>query len=175
MLQGSTIVLRPFQTADWERSVRWRNDLQVKGLSMMHPFPVYDELERAWYEARTTQATDRAVYFSIVEKEEGEHIGFIWLHSINWVSRTCRLAIVIGGEAKRGRGHGTEAMRLIMQHAFGMMNLRKITLEVVAFNTAAIHVYEKVGFVHEGRLKAEFHHDGQYHDVCIMSAFKEKA
>jgi len=46
----------------------------------------------------------------------------------------------------------------------------RISLRVVAENAAAIRVYEKAGFKHEGTMKdAYFGDDEKYHDNLIMS------
>lgn len=48
------------------------------------------------------------------------------------------------------------------------MRLHKITLTVVIENHAAHHVYQKVGFVDEGRLRQVFRRDGQWYDMFTM-------
>jgi len=44
-----------------------------------------------------------------------------------------------------------------------------VSLEVYAFNERAIHVYEKVGFRHEGRMRDALWWDGAPHDALLMS------
>ena len=45
----------------------------------------------------------------------------------------------------------------------------RVGLEVVADNSGAISVYEKAGFVTEGRLRDAFYEeDGTYHDQVVM-------
>jgi putative acetyltransferase len=50
----------------------------------------------------------------------------------------------------QGRGVGTALMRAMLELADNWLGLRRIELEVWADNAAAIHVYEKFGFVVEG-------------------------
>ena len=48
------------------------------------------------------------------------------------------------------------------------MRLHKISLDVVAENQPAHHIYEKVGFVDEGRLRGVFRRDGKWYDMYRM-------
>lgn len=47
----------------------------------------------------------------------------------------------------------------------GNLNLHKCELRVGAFNISAVRVYEKVGFVHEGRSRESFFREGKWEDV----------
>jgi RimJ/RimL family protein N-acetyltransferase len=50
--------------------------------------------------------------------------------------------------------------------------LHRIFLRVHADNQRAIRVYEKIGFVHEGRQRQAEFHGGQYHDLLFMSMLR---
>jgi len=73
----------------------------------------------------------------------------------------------------RGQGLGTRLATLTMEAAFAR-GFRRIELEVYASNEAAVHVYEKLGFVIEGRkIRARFL-DGEYYDILQMACFSKK-
>ena len=63
-------------------------------------------------------------------------------------------------------------MQLGLHYAFDMLNLRKISLEVLSDNFPAIALYKTLGFEEKGTLKQQFFFDGVYFDVKIMSARK---
>jgi RimJ/RimL family protein N-acetyltransferase len=63
---------------------------------------------------------------------------------------------------------------LLVRHGFGTLNLNRIYLRVYADNKRAIHTYEKVGFVHEGRLRQAAYKHGSYCDVLFMSVLREE-
>ncbi len=54
----------------------------------------------------------------------------------------------------QNRGVGSALMAAMIELADNWLGLRRIELEVYADNAAAIHLYEKFGFVIEGRTSA---------------------
>jgi putative acetyltransferase len=68
----------------------------------------------------------------------------------------------------QNKGLGTKMTRLVLDQA-KQRGFHRISLEVVVENVAAIKVYEKAGFQHEGTMKeAYFGEDQDYHDALIM-------
>ena len=70
-------------------------------------------------------------------------------------------------------GFGSDAIRTLVRFAFEEMNLRKLRINVFEYNDRAKHVLETHGFVQEGRLRREFYREGTYHDLLILSVFRE--
>ena len=58
----------------------------------------------------------------------------------------CSLAIGIFSPKHRGRGFGTEALQLLVRHAFVSLALATLRLRVLAFNSRAIACYQRCGF-----------------------------
>jgi RimJ/RimL family protein N-acetyltransferase len=65
-------------------------------------------------------------------------------------------------------------MDLLLRHGFCTLNLNRIFLRVFAENKRAIRTYEKVGFVHEGRLRQAVYKNGAYSDILYMSVLREE-
>jgi ribosomal protein S18 acetylase RimI-like enzyme len=68
----------------------------------------------------------------------------------------------------RSLGLGTELLRSVLREA-AARELSRIELEVYPTNHPAIRLYERVGFVHEGRKRAARVLDGQAEDVLCMA------
>lgn len=173
MLKGTIVNLRSLRQSDWEKTLEWRNDPNIKVMAMMHPYPITEFLEKEWYEDLLKNKNNKVVYFAIVNKEDIP-IGYIFLNNISLLHRNCYMGIVIGDTTNRGKGVGTEAINLIASYAFNTLNLHKITIEVIDLNINAIIVYEKLGFVKEGCLKQHFFVNNEFYDVFIMSLFKRQ-
>jgi len=71
----------------------------------------------------------------------------------------------------RDRGVGTALVRALIDWARAGGVVRRIELQVYARNARAIHVYEKLGFVHEGRRRkaARDRRTGELIDDLMMA------
>jgi len=106
---------------------------------------------------------------AIADPASGAFEGEIVLMNHDVPNRSASLRISLA-PAARGHGRGTEALRLLLAHAFDPLGLHRVSLEVYAFNERAIHVYEKVGFQHEGRKRDALWWEGLPYDALLMSA-----
>jgi diamine N-acetyltransferase len=101
-------------------------------------------------------------------------VGSLGFTHIDWRNRASEFGILIGDKTYWNRGYGTEAVRLLVQHGFNTINLNRIFLHVFENNPPAIRVYEKAGFVHEGRERQAEFQDGKYIDILVMSMLKNE-
>ena len=110
----------------------------------------------------------------VMETKEGVYLGQISLHKIDWKNSNAELGIVIGNKEYWGKGYGTEAIKILLQHAFNQMNLYKIYLQVFEFNQRGIRCYEKCGFTKEGKLRKNHFYKAKYYDVILMGILKDE-
>jgi RimJ/RimL family protein N-acetyltransferase len=96
------------------------------------------------------------------------YAGSIRLHRLNTIDRRISLAVGLDDVGRLGQGLGTEAIKLVLGHAFGTMNLHRVSLRVAAYNARAIRAYEKCGFVTEGVEREALCLDGVWHDDVMM-------
>ncbi len=92
----------------------------------------------------------------------------IRLDNVNAQDRRATMAIGIGNPALLGKGFGTEAIDLLLRHAFEDIGLHRIGIRVLAYNRRAIRAYEKCGFVIEGRERETAYVNGSWHDDIMM-------
>jgi ribosomal-protein-alanine N-acetyltransferase len=173
MLIGENIRLRPLKRSDMSKTLEWRNDLNLIRLTQGVRFPKTEMMESEWFERALTDKSNRNIYFGIDEIATREFIGITQLNNIDWISRVCEFGILIGEENSRRKGYATEAMNLLFRYSFDVLNLNKVSLKVTSFNDAAITLYKKFGFSQEGCLENNVFYDGEYHDVLILSLFRE--
>ena len=100
--------------------------------------------------------------------ESGSLLGELRLDGIDRQDKRASLAVGIEDPRSLGKGFGTEAIRLALTHAFRSLNLHRISVRVVAYNTRAIRAYEKCGFSHEGREREAALVDGIWYDDVMM-------
>jgi RimJ/RimL family protein N-acetyltransferase len=129
-------------------------------------------LEKEWIKSVIEDKSNNSVHFGICLLDSEELIGITKLFNINWISHTCYFGIFLGSKETRGKKYGKEVTELIIKYAFNSLNLRKILLEVIVINQPAINLYQKIGFIIEGKLKRQYYEGNAYHDVLIMSLFQ---
>jgi RimJ/RimL family protein N-acetyltransferase len=169
MLKGDNVYLAPLMADDMATMLKWINDREEVLFNASYK-PVSESMHRAWFES--VQNRSDLVIFGIRLGKTAELIGSCQLRHINPVHGTAELQIRIGKVDERGHGHGTEAVRLLLDFAFQDMNLQRVYLHVFATNPRALRVYEKIGFAREGLLRRAAYIDGQYVDVIVMGILK---
>jgi RimJ/RimL family protein N-acetyltransferase len=165
-LEGSRIRLRPFREDDHDALWAMVDDAEGNHLTGTHARFTREQIER-WYASRNEQH-DR-LDLAIARVEDDRCVGEVVLHELDADNRACGLRISLTGPEVFGRGYGTEALELVLGHAFETVGLHRIGLEVYSFNDRAIHVYRRCGFVDEGIRRDALYWDGAYHDAVLMS------
>lgn len=74
----------------------------------------------------------------------------------------------------QGKGYGTEAIKWAMNWSFRRANMHRVGIGAFGWNTKAIRLYEKLGFVHEARRRDFLWHDGEYHDIIEMAILEDE-
>ena len=166
-LTGKLVRLRAVEPEDADTVWRWHNDPDVmRWLEGSYPEPLA-AIRQRWSE-RPPNNYERTV-FGIETIADGRLIGVIVLRDATPETARAELDVYIGEKDCWNGGYGTEAMRLMCRFGFDHMRLHAIELSVVDENERARHVYRKIGFVEEGKLREAFRRDGKWHDVYIMS------
>lgn len=169
---GDKIYLRPIEPPDADKCVRWLNDPLINQFLLTGRFPINSLREEAWIEQLYTG--DDSTALAICLNENDLHIGICGMDSISWVDRSAVLGIFIGERTLHGKGYGTEAMRLLVQHGFDTLNLNRVELGVFSHNVAALRSYEKLGFVVEGTKRQARFRGGQYRDEITLALLRHE-
>lgn len=173
MIAGEHVILRAFEREDAERCYRWMNDPNiVRTLKSRYPIAFQNEIE--WLDRAMNGSTNER-HFAVERKDDRTHVGNASIHEIDWVSRVAAFGLFIGEPSAWNRGFGSDAIRTLVRFAFDEMNLRKLRIHVFDYNDRAKHVLETQGFVMEGRLRQEFFREGTYHDIVVLSVFRDGA
>ncbi|KAH6870112.1 acyl-CoA N-acyltransferase [Alternaria rosae] len=68
----------------------------------------------------------------------------------------------------QGRGYGSEAIRWALDYAFRRAGLHRVKVRGFSWNEGALRLYEKLGFVFEGRERESVWHEGKWWDVVTL-------
>ncbi|MCR8845000.1 GNAT family N-acetyltransferase [Paenibacillus sp. SC116] len=171
LLTGSRVYLRPINGEDAGLYYEQLYVEETRRLTGTHKFATKEQICR-YIEAKSQDSS--CVLLLIALKESDEVIGDIALQDIDTINRSAGIRIAISYEQHQGQGFGQEAMLLLLDYGFGVLNLQRIELEVFTFNARAAHVYEKLGFVREGIKRKALYYHHQYHDVITMSMLADE-
>ncbi len=142
-LVGRHVTLRPFVDDDLPALWEMICDPVGNDLTATSETFTFEDI-RAWYSTRNDQP--ERLDLAIVERSTGEFAGEVVLSDYDATSNASSFRISLRGPAWFGRGLGTEATAMIVDHGFETIGLDRIELEVLARNPRARRSYEKVGF-----------------------------
>ena len=172
-LQGEKVYLRPLEPHDVDEMYESiNNDVETRRLTGVQRTFTRAQIDS--YIGGLASDNSRA-QFAICVQGTDELVGDIALNEMyNRVNRDANMRIAIFREENYGKGYGTEAIRLLLDFGFGILNLHRIELEVYTINPRAYRAYEKVGFKKEGVKRQNFYYDHQYYDSVIMSILEDE-
>ena len=171
-LPGEKCYLSPCRLEDAGRWAEWFNDLEVT-------LPLGDEAytpssQESEEEAIREFHRDRAHVFSIVDTETDQLVGRCLLFNVDAVNRSAMLGIVLGEKDFWNRGMGREAVGLLLDYGFNLLNLHSIMLGTYSFNERALRCYRGVGFREIGRRREARLIAGQKFDVVLMDILADE-
>ena len=144
---------KDFQTeANWDRDTIYTRLLEVDPVTPPHPKGEREFMEHP--------IGGKAYPFAIRTLADDKLIGFVILMRINHHHGDAWVGIGVGEADYRSQGYGTEAMNLALGFAFQELNLHRVNLGTFEYNPRAIRAYEKIGFVHEGKMRQAMKRDG---------------
>lgn len=111
--------------------------------------------------------SDDVACFSVVDLTDDELAGEALLWGIDQHNRTAHLGLSLR-PAFRGRGLGTDVVRVLCHYGFTVRGLHRLQVETLADNAAMIRAAEQAGFVLEGTLRRAAWVSGKFVDEVIL-------
>jgi RimJ/RimL family protein N-acetyltransferase len=132
-------------------------------------------LTREQFQARLARSAEEAGSdrVSFVIDVDARAVGVATLFDFDSLARHAEAGINLLPQA-RGRGIGTAAILDLVEFGFRRCNLRRVHLQAIASNAAAIRAYEKAGFVIEGRQREHAWVRGRYEDIVRMGILRSE-
>ncbi len=166
-LTGSRIYLREVRLSDVnERYYSWLNDPEI-----------YQYLETRFVPRSLENITDFVKgmdgkadepFFAICLQANDLHIGNIKLGPINWYHRSADISLFVGDKDCWGKGFATEAIQVITDYGFRVLNLNKLKAGCYADNLGSAKAFEKCGYLREGLLREQVISKGQNVDLILL-------
>lgn len=172
-LKGTEIHLRALQESDCQGNyLNWFNDPEVCRFNGHHLFP-YRQEEAQQY-VRSAEVSTSDLVLAIVLTTTDRHIGNVALQNIHPVHRTAEFAIVLGEKDCWGKGYSKQAARLILDHGFCTLNLRRIECGTATTNLPMRKLAESLGMKEEGCRRQALFREDRYLDIVEYGLLKEE-
>ncbi|MBY8991428.1 MAG: GNAT family N-acetyltransferase [Candidatus Lokiarchaeota archaeon] len=171
-LEGTIINLCPPNTEHINLYTKWMNSPQIRKYAR-YEFPQNVEEVKKMFEPKQERVSSE-IFFEIWHRDDEKPIGYTGLIRIRWFDRSAFLFYLIGEKDYWGKGHATEAARLVVEYGFNELNLHKINAGIFAPNQSSVRVVEKNDFKHELTLKKEIYIDGEHVDALKYSILRKE-
>ena len=157
MIGNARIRLRPTLTDDLDYVLTVENDPVNR--------PSITPWERTQHEAAVRFPDFR--HFIVEAGDALEPVGFVILVGCRNHHRSIELKRMV--IQSKGRGLGRACLRLLKKIAFEDLGAHRFWLDVKTHNVRAKALYDKEGFVEEGRLRECVRTDDGYESLVVMS------
>jgi [ribosomal protein S5]-alanine N-acetyltransferase len=168
VVRGRQVYLRYAEMRDYDD---WAK-LRAQSREFLEPWePTWptDDLSRAAFRRRLRRnrdeiLSDEAYPFLIFRVADNVLVGGLTLGQVRrGVAQTATLGYWMG-EAHAGHGLMSNAVRAVIDHAFGPLGLRRIEAACLPHNQRSIRLLERLGFRKEGIARAYLQINGRWQD-----------
>jgi RimJ/RimL family protein N-acetyltransferase len=189
LFEGELIRLAPIDPEkDAEIESRWTHNAQYMRMLSPDPMrPLAPHQIKKKYEAIEKEVDENRglFYFTIRKREEKSNeqgegvqeerlVGFARIFWIEWNNGAAAMQLGIGDPNDWRQGYGSDALRLLLRFAFCELNLFRLSAVVPEYNTAALRLFHKAGFVEEVRRREALQRDGRRWDLVHLGILQEE-
>jgi len=165
LLETERLVLRPLVDDDVDAMTVYRGDAEVCRYLPFDPQTADDIRERIGHLLGSTSLEGErgGIPVGIFRRDDGLLIGDLVLFHLDRTNGNVEIGWVIRPDAT-GRGYATEAVRTLLDAAFGVLGVRRVVARIDAENTASARLADRVGMRLEAQLIQNEWYNGRWGD-----------
>lgn len=174
---GTRVALRPLRMSDYAAWEQLRSSSRAH-LTPFEPQWSDSELTRVSFRLRVKAhqreiAEDAGYAFGIYQPGPDKLLGGVSLSNVRrGVTQSAELGYWLGA-AHIGKGYMTEAVRIVIEHAFGPLGLHRLEAATLPHNGASIRVLERNGFRREGHARSYLRINGVWQDHLLFGLIQD--
>ncbi len=172
-IRAEKTILRPVSENDVSLFVRWYNDPETRSY-YGHAFPVMEYSEREWIKKCALNLEKRTDFTFVIETFEGEPIGNMSLHRVDFMHRSATTGACIANPSYRNSGYGSTTKMHLLRWAFHELNLNRINSSVLSTNPRSVKYSERCGYRVEGIRREALYKDGKYVDEIVLGLLRKE-
>lgn len=159
--------VRPMENHDLEEVLAWRNHPDIRRF-MYFQDEITFEKHSEWFASAMQDDYRHLLIFEV----DSNPMGFANLAILKEHGMVADWGFYLAPGAEKGTG--TYLGKCILDHAFGVLELKKVCGQILSYNQKSIRLHDKLGFVQEGTLR-QHHYDGvRYLDVECMGLLRHE-
>ncbi len=182
-LVGELIQLRALEPSDLKLLYRWENDSEVWSVSgTLVPFSKFvleEFVNQAHQDIYTNKQIRLMIDLKFLNEEEEEEngktkcIGCVDLFDFDPKNKRAGVGILIANRDDRGKGFATEALHLIMDYGFEVLDLHQLYSNVRVDNENSLALFKRLGFEVTGLKQDWVYHYGKFYDEYNMQLIRK--
>ena len=163
------ITLRRAEPDDYEGFAYVFEGATAQSQTMQVPFPSRE----AWKKRLADPPPNSHQLVALIDGRQVGNAGLFPAHQSPRRAHAAHFGISVHDDFQ-GRGVGTALTQALVELADGWTPYTRLELTVFADNARAIALYQRFGFVEEGRHKGYVLRDGEYVDALCMARLRPK-
>ena len=149
----------------------WFNDEEITKYMVKHYYPNTRGMQLSFFK-KEIENNPNKLQLGIFHKKDKVLVGTISLNNIDFSNRECEIAGLIGEKKYHNFRNYIEACKLLIAHAFNILNMHRIYGGTIIKEVEEMHC-RVLGFTHEGIKRKSVYKNGKYHDAYLIGLLKE--
>lgn len=171
-MRGEKILLRAMESSDADWLYQWENTSQLWPLSnTLIPYS-REYLMQFVESARNDIYIDRQVRLMICLLDSGSIVGAIDLFEFDPHHRRAGIGILVDDKYRRN-GIASEALDIIIKHAFRRIGMKQLFCNILESNKASIALFRSKGFSRCATKKDWLWINGEYHNEIMFQLIND--
>jgi diamine N-acetyltransferase len=149
-LRGEKIMLREMVDGDLELIFDWENRSELWYLGDVHEPVTEAEISNFINHSTGDIYTDGQLRL-MIDDLESRTVGCIDLFEFDRYNKRAGVGILIAEKQDRSKGYAHEALKLLSDYCFEVLDLRQLHCHITVDNEASMRLFAACGFVESGR------------------------
>lgn len=149
------------------------SDAEVAKFDYFYPVTSKDEVFKFIERYEHELEENEEITWGIISRETNKLSGTCCIGDFDEGARRAEIGYNIA-QVEWGKGYATEAIRVLIDFGFNVMNLNRIEATITPGNDASLRVLRKLDFVQEGIVRERDLIKGKLEDGIIMSVLKRE-
>ncbi len=173
LLQNDRVLLRPLHSTDWQHLLPFAQQEPELWRYALAGAAGPDNLRQYIAAALEGRASGKEYPFIVWDKKQNSYAGCTRFYDMQPAQQTTQLGYTWYGKAFQGTGLNRHCKYLLLQFAFGTMQVARVEFRADAANSRSIAAMKAIGCTPEGILRSNgLRPDGTRRDSIVLSILK---